>query len=253
MASAAAPTYFLPAKIGATYFTDGGLCCNNPAFRAVSRLSREKIDLSRIYVLSITTGAVPVTKAGKKFLRLHKVRWIRPIIDLAMSGSSDLAVHDGNLVGYHCRVVEGFESQIALDDYQTAATVLPPLAETKATEIRDDVKRWLEGPNRTGADFAGRWKTSFTWGDQTADDKLEVSQCGDFVSGETVPGSAKDPYTLSGTIHENVLIGQWTGQELRGNFLLIKRRETGKVHGHWVGTGDVNPYFGTWTWERDDD
>ena len=68
-----------------------------------------------------------------------------------------------------------------------------------------------------------------------------------------MPGSAKDPYTLSGTIHENVLIGQWTGHELRGNFLLIKRRETGKVHGHWAGTGDVNPYFGTWTWERDDD
>ena len=253
MASAAAPTYFLPAQIGATYFADGGLCCNNPTFRAVSRLSREGVDLSRIYVLSITTGAIPVTKAGKKFLRLHKVKWIRPIIDLAMSGSSDLAVHDGSLVGYHCRVAEGFESQIALDDYQTASTVLPPLAESKATEIREDVKRWLEGPNRTGDDFAGRWKTSFTWSDQTASDKLEVSQCGDFVSGETVPGSGKWSYTLSGTIHENVLIGQWKGQELRGNFLLIKRRETGKVDGHWAGTGDANPYFGTWTWERDDE
>jgi hypothetical protein len=144
-----------------------------------------------------------------------------------MSGSSDLAVHDGSLVGYHCRVVEGFESQIALDDYQTASTVLPPLAESKATEIREDVKRWLEGPKRTGDDFAGRWKTSFTWAAQTAEDKLEVSQCGDFVSGETVPGSGKWSYTLSGTIHENVLIGQWKGQELRGNFLLIKR-ETGR-------------------------
>ena len=188
MASAAAPTYFLPAQIGATYFTDGGLCCNNPAFRAVSRLSRERIDLSRIYVLSITTGAVPVTKAGKKFLRLHKVRWIRPM---------------------------------------------------KLTS------QW-----KMERSVSSRWRPRSV---PLRVDKLEVSQCGDFVSGETVPGSAKDPYTLSGTIHENVLIGQWTGHELRGNFLLIKRRETGKVHGHWVGTGDVNPYFGTWTWERDDD
>jgi hypothetical protein len=253
MASAAAPTYFLPAQIGTTYFADGGLCCNNPTFRAVSRLSREGIELSRIYVLSITTGAVPVAKAGKKFLRLHKVRWIRPIIDLAMSGSSDLAVHDGSLVGYHCRVVEGFESQIALDDYQTASTVLPPLAEHKAEEIRDDVKRWLDGPRRTGADFSGRWKTSFAWGDQSDKDKLDVAQCGDFVSGNTVPGFGTWPYTLSGTIHENVLIGEWRGAVLRGNFLLIKSRETGKVNGYWAGTGDANPYFGNWSWERDDD
>ena len=86
MASAAAPTYFLPARIDKTYYVDGGLCCNNPAFRAVSVLYRENVELRKIYVLSISTGAVPVTRAGKKFLRLHKLKWIRPIIDLAMTG-----------------------------------------------------------------------------------------------------------------------------------------------------------------------
>jgi patatin-like phospholipase/acyl hydrolase len=99
LASAAAPTYFLPAKVGDTYYVDGGLCCNNPAFRAVAELSREGVELPRIYVLSVSTGAVPVTKAGDDFLRLHKFGWIRPAIDLAMSGSSDSAVQDGSLVG----------------------------------------------------------------------------------------------------------------------------------------------------------
>jgi patatin-like phospholipase/acyl hydrolase len=89
MASAAAPTYFLPAKVGDTHYVDGGLYCNNPAFRAVAKLSREGVALSRIYVLSISTGVVPITKAGNKFMRLHKFRWIQPLIDLPMSGSSD--------------------------------------------------------------------------------------------------------------------------------------------------------------------
>lgn len=159
LASAAAPTYFLPARVGDTYYVDGGLCCNNPAFRAVAQLAREGVELPRIYVLSISTGAVPVTKAGNEFLGLHKYGWIRPAIDLAMSGSSDLAVQDGTLVGYHCRVTDSFESQIDLDDYQKAVDVLPALAEGKAQEVQSGVKRWFDGPQTTGLDFAGTWET----------------------------------------------------------------------------------------------
>jgi hypothetical protein len=145
-------------------YVDGGRCCNNPAFRAVAQLSRERVELPRIYVLSVSTGAVPITKAGSKFLRLHKIGWIRPAIDLAMSGSSDLANEDGSLVGYHCRVADRFESQIALDDYERAVAILPPLAEGTAKDVQDGVRRWLDGPPKTGLNFAGTWETTFAWG-----------------------------------------------------------------------------------------
>ena len=51
--------------------------------------------------------------------------------------------------------------------------------------------------------------TRFTWGEgESATDTLRVSQCGDFVVGETVR-SGKWDYTLSGTVKENVFIGAW--------------------------------------------
>jgi predicted acylesterase/phospholipase RssA len=261
LASAAAPTYFPPAKVGDTHYVDGGLCCNNPAFRAVARLSGEQVDLSRIYVLSISTGAMPITKAGHEFQNLSNVSWARPTIDLAMSASSDLAVQDGALVGYHFRVTENFGSQIDLDDYQAAVDVLPPLAQGKADsgEVKAGVKRWFDGPQTTGSDFAGTWQTEFTWAkptqsateqrvDQSAVDTLRVNQGGDFVFGEVVEGQWD--YTLSGTVQGNVLIGTWTSPRLQGNFLLIKSKETGMISGYWVGTGDADPYFGKWSWKR---
>jgi hypothetical protein len=251
LASAAAPTYFLPAKVGDIYYVDGGLCCNNPGFRAVAQLVRDEVELSRIYLLSISTGAVPVTKAGNEFMNLRMFRWIQPIIDLAMSGSSDLAVQDGALVGYHCRITENFESQIDLDDYQKAALILPALAQGKADEVRADVRRWFDGPKRTGQNFAGTWESAYNWGNPPVSgaDTLQVEQCGDHVVGETV-GECQWPYKLSGTVQGEFCIGAWNGQQLQGNFLLIMSKENGTVSGRWVGTGDSGPYFGTWSWKR---
>jgi hypothetical protein len=251
LASAGAPTYFLPAKVGDSYYVDGGLCCNNPGFRGAAALFREEVDLSRIYLLSISTGALPVTKAGSEFMTLRQVSWIRPIIDLAMSGSSDLAVQDGALVGYHCRVTENFESQIGLDDYRKAVAILPPLAEGKASEVQASVRRWFDGPDRTGMDFSGTWETTFTWGEpvETGADTLRIEQCGDHMVGETVD-PCRWPYTLSGTVSGEVCIGAWKGPNLQGSFLLIMSKENGTVSGKWVFTGDVKPYFGEWSWKR---
>jgi hypothetical protein len=57
---------------------------------------------------------------------------------------------------------------------------------------------------------------------------------------------------LSGTVQDEVCIGEWKGTKssLRGNFLLIRSKETETVSGQWVGTGDGSPYFGTWSWKR---
>lgn len=250
LASAGAPTYFLPAKVGDTYYVDGGLCCNNPGFRAVAELFREHIELSRIYLLSISSGALPVTKAGKEFVRLRTFRWIWPTIDLAMSGSSDLAVRDGDLVGYHFRISENYDRQIGLDDYGKAIDILPSLAENKASEVQPSVKRWFDGPVSTGLSFAGTWKSTFTWGQpiESATDTLQIEQCGDYIIGETV-GSCRWPYTLSGTVYGAVCIGSWKGK-FQGNFLLIKNEEHDTVRGQWVGTSDAEPYFGQWSWNR---
>jgi hypothetical protein len=253
LASTAAPTYFLPAKVGETYYVDGGLCCNNPGFRAVAQLYDEGVELSRIYLLSISTGAVPVTKAGDEFTNLRMFRWIRPIINLAMSGSSDLAVQDGGLVGYHYRIDENFDHEIDLDDYQKAKAILPALAQGKADDakVRTEVKRWFDEPAAAGLNFAGTWDTTYHWNDQSDSDTLAVEQCGEHVVGETV-GECQWSYTLSGTVQGEVCIGEWKGTKssLRGNFLLIRSKETETVSGQWVGTGDVSPYFGTWSWKR---
>jgi Patatin-like phospholipase len=253
LASAGAPTYFLPAKVGDSYYVDGGLCCNNPGFRAAAPLFRDGVDLSRIYLLSISTGALPVTKAGSEFMTLRQFSWIRPIIDLAMSGSSDLAVQDGELVGYHCRITESFESEVGLDDYQKAVAILPPLAEGKANEVevRASVKHWFDGPLRTGLDFSGTWDSTYTWGEPPKSDThtLRIEQCGDHIVGETVD-PCRWPYTLSGTVSGEVCIGTWKGLILQGSFLLIMSKESPTVSGKWVGTGDVKPYFGDWSWTR---
>jgi uncharacterized protein len=253
LASAAAPTYFPPARVGDNWYVDGGLCCNNPAFRAVARLVREQVELSRIYVLSISTGAMPVTKTGDEFKDLRKISWARPIIDLAMSGSSDLAVQDGALVGYHLRITENFDRQVELDNYQNAFDVLRPLAQAKAEEVHNDVKRWFDGPRTTGADFFGTWESTYNWGEPAQSDThtLEVEQCGDHIVGETT-GTTRWPYTLSGTVEGEVCIGTWKGKgsSLQGNFLLIKSKEHGTVGGRWVGTSDADPYFGVWAWKR---
>ena len=160
LASTAAPTYFEPAKVGDVYYVDGGLCCNNPAFRAVALLADEGIPLDRIYVLSFSTAGTPVARDGSESIGLKQYGWARPAIDLAMSGSSSVAASDCGLVGYHCRIEEDLEKTIELDDYEAAKKVLPGLAQERADDkhVRDGIRKWLCGPARTGDNFAGRWK-----------------------------------------------------------------------------------------------
>jgi uncharacterized protein len=257
LASTAAPTYFEPAKVGDVYYVDGGLCCNNPAFRAVALLAAQHVPLDRIYVLSISTAGTPVARDGAASVGLRQYGWARPAIDLAMSGSSSVAARDCRLVGHHYRVEEDLEHVIELDDYAAAKRLLPGLAQARAVDAltREGIAKWLAGPARTGDDFAGRWTGTYSWTqpDGTVSEtpeKLNVIQSGDLVYGEV---ESEWPYKFWGRVYVNVLIGEWTGSELRGSFFLTRNRESNTVAGDWVGTGDTKPYKGTWVWsERED-
>ena len=259
MASTAAPTYFLPAKVGNVYYVDGGLCCNNPAFQAVGKLCNanqgedREIDLAQIYVLSISTGGLPITHDGAMYADLRQYEWARATIDLAMTGSSDIAIRDCALVGYHYRIEEHLGTHIALDDNKSAQDLLPAIAQEKADneEVRRRVRQWIDGPPRTGQSFAGKWKGSYSWQSRdhsgTTQETIDVEQCGDLVYGEA---SGEWPYVLWGRVRGNVLIGEWKGENLRGSFLLVKSLVNGQVDGHWAGTSDDNrPFFGPWSWQ----
>lgn len=106
-ATSAAPTYFEPANITSMYGTpktliDGGLFANNPALCAYSEA--RNIDFSNIlndpekpdkpsakhmFIVSIGTGEVKTPYTFDAFKNAGMAKWIKPIIDIMMSGNSE--------------------------------------------------------------------------------------------------------------------------------------------------------------------
>jgi uncharacterized protein len=104
-ATAAAPTYFEPAKIKSFYgqeFTlvDGGVYANNPslcayaearkiAFKTVLK-DEAKIDypsVNDMILVSIGTGTVKKSYHFKDFANAGKLKWITPLIDILLSSN----------------------------------------------------------------------------------------------------------------------------------------------------------------------
>lgn len=104
-ATAAAPTYFEPAKIKSLYgqeFTliDGGVYANNPALCAYAEA--RKIEFSKLLnnpskpdfptisdmmIVSVGTGEVLKPYTFKQFENAGKVKWIQPLIDILLSAN----------------------------------------------------------------------------------------------------------------------------------------------------------------------
>ncbi|WP_296146388.1 patatin-like phospholipase family protein [uncultured Flavobacterium sp.] len=104
-ATAAAPTYFEPAKIKSFYgqeFTliDGGVYANNPALCAYAEA--RKIEFSKILndlskpdfpkisdmiIVSVGTGEVLKPYTFRQFENAGKVKWIQPLIDILLSAN----------------------------------------------------------------------------------------------------------------------------------------------------------------------
>lgn len=106
-ATAAAPTYFSPARIKSVYgqyfsLIDGGVFANNPALCAYAEA--RKLFFSEIFknhqkpncpsvndmiIISIGTGAESKPYSYKKLESAGKLAWINPIIDILLSANAE--------------------------------------------------------------------------------------------------------------------------------------------------------------------
>lgn len=106
-AASAAPTYFEVSKIhslhGAPYILiDGGVFANNPALCAYAEARKinfndilkapqkpEKPTAKEMLIVSIGTGSVKQPYFYEEFKNAGTFKWIRPLIDIMMSGNSE--------------------------------------------------------------------------------------------------------------------------------------------------------------------
>lgn len=110
-ATSAAPTYFEPALIDSEIdcdfpLVDGGLFANNPAMCAFVEAHKTAFSevfedenkpdypaCSDIMMVSIATGSVKKSYPYKKMKRKGAAGWVRPVIDIMMSASSETVDH----------------------------------------------------------------------------------------------------------------------------------------------------------------
>jgi patatin-like phospholipase/acyl hydrolase len=106
-ATSAAPTYFEPVRIQSLFGTphtliDGGVFANNPALCAYaevrqldfSKLSKneekpDKPSAKDMLIVSIGTGSIKEPYYFKEYKDAGMVKWIKPLIDIMMSGNSE--------------------------------------------------------------------------------------------------------------------------------------------------------------------
>lgn len=105
--TSAAPTYFEPAlvqsKAGNKYpVVDGGVFANNPtlcayaearqifeSMREERRVAGKKVSASEMLILSVGTGTVKVPYSYETAREWGLAGWVRPVLDIMMSGVSD--------------------------------------------------------------------------------------------------------------------------------------------------------------------
>lgn len=110
-ATSAAPTYFEPANIKSIYGTpytliDGGIFANNPSLCAYSEVrtinfsstlkDEQKPDLPSakdMIIVSLGTGTIKKPYEFEDFKNANKIKWIKPTLDMMMSGNSETVHH----------------------------------------------------------------------------------------------------------------------------------------------------------------
>ncbi len=139
-ATSAAPTYFEVAKIKsmtkeAYYLVDGGVFANNPALCAYAEARSMKFNTGRDHptaaemtILSLGTGTYEKPYTYQKTRRWGMIRWIKPIIDIMMSGVAETVDHQlGEIydaVGkkeQYLRIDPSLEVAIDMDDASSSS------------------------------------------------------------------------------------------------------------------------------------
>lgn len=103
-ATAAAPTYFeaalIKSRFGASYpLIDGGVFANNPAMCAYAEVRKcdfdniEKPTSKDMFMISLGTGCVKEPFPYDRAKNFGLVQWIKPLIDIMMSGNSETVSH----------------------------------------------------------------------------------------------------------------------------------------------------------------
>jgi patatin-like phospholipase/acyl hydrolase len=87
-ATAAAPTYFEPVKLGARSLVDGGVFATNPAMCAYAEAQRLRPGEAS-YVVSLGTGETTQPIPHERAAGWGLVEWVRPVIDVVFDGVAD--------------------------------------------------------------------------------------------------------------------------------------------------------------------
>lgn len=121
-ATSAAPTYFecpnIEAETGERFpLVDGGVFVSNPAMCAYAEARKIfGVGAKDIILLSLGTGHTHKSYPWKKARRWGKVGWIRPVIDIMMSGVSEVV---------HFQLQQLFTSAGASENYLRIDTKIP--------------------------------------------------------------------------------------------------------------------------------
>ncbi|CAG8626467.1 3699_t:CDS:1 [Paraglomus brasilianum] len=149
-ASTAAPTYFPAKQIDNSYYIDGGVFINNPAFKAYLEAKKKYPQAKKFVVCSLGTGFFQAELNG--LIKSGWIYWMSPLISLMMNASTKLT--EGYLESlrteqdfHYYRLQYDLSENIPLDDTRTETLKkLAVFADeiTESTEFKNLVEEIVE-------------------------------------------------------------------------------------------------------------
>jgi uncharacterized protein len=159
-ATAAAPTYFEPAKIKSLYnqefiLIDGGVYANNPALCAYAEARKIPFEditkdkhkknyptINDMIIISVGTGTVLKPYHFDEFDNAGKLKWITPLIDILLSSNVET-------VDYHLRKM--YET-LGPTNYQNYHRLMPAL-KNASPEMDDTTKKNIQDLIQAGLTY----------------------------------------------------------------------------------------------------
>ncbi|MCU0421969.1 MAG: patatin-like phospholipase family protein [Bacteroidia bacterium] len=140
-ATSAAPTYFetalVKSRLGVSYaLIDGGIFVNNPSMCAYAEVrnaehgeEHDKITAKRMWLLSLGTGDENISYEYDKAKNWGMASWLSPLIDMMMSGSSEVT---------HYYLLKMFDAADVSNQYKRIAPTKMYNADTDMANASDE-------------------------------------------------------------------------------------------------------------------